>query len=90
MHIEAGHLDGLKDTLEILVLDEADLIISFGYEAEVKKVLTQLPSIYQSVLTSATLSSGAVKLKELVLRRPVTLNIGKFHLKQRQHHTDLC
>jgi len=37
MHIEAGHLDGLKDTLEILVLDEADLIISFGYEAEVKK-----------------------------------------------------
>ena len=82
MHIEAGHLDGLKDTLEILVLDEADLIISFGYEAEVKKVLTQLPSIYQSVLTSATLSSGAVKLKELVLRRPVTLNLEEDSLPE--------
>lgn len=75
MHMEAGHLDDLRITLEILVLDEADLIVSFGYEAEVKKVLTRLPSIYQSVLTSATLSSGAVKLKELVLRRPVTLNL---------------
>merc|ERR1719510_717287 len=75
MHMEAGHLDDLKNTLEILVLDEADLIVSFGYEAEVKKLLTRLPSIYQSVLTSATLSSGAVKLKELVLRRPVTLNL---------------
>jgi len=82
MHIEAGHLNALKDTLEILVLDEADLIISFGYEAEVKKVLTQLPSIYQSVLTSATLSSGAVKLKELVLRRPVTLNLEEDSLPE--------
>ena len=75
IHMEAGHLDDLRNTLEILVLDEADLIVSFGYESEVKKVLTRLPSIYQSVLTSATLSSGAVKLKELVLRRPVTLNL---------------
>merc|ERR1719367_2011519 len=82
MHIEAGHLDDLKNTLEILVLDEADLIVSFGYEAEVKKVLTQLPSIYQSVLTSATLSSGAVKLKELVLRRPVTLNLEEDSLPE--------
>merc|ERR1712226_143123 len=82
MHIEAGHLDALKNTLEILVLDEADLIISFGYEAEVKKVLTRLPPIYQSVLTSATLSSGAVKLKELVLRRPVTLNLEEDFLPE--------
>jgi len=82
MHLEAGHLDNLKNTLEILVMDEADLIVSFGYEAEVKKVLTQLPSIYQSVLTSATLSSGAVKLKELVLRRPVTLNLEEDSLPE--------
>merc|ERR1711981_198774 len=82
MHMEASHLDDLKNTLEILVLDEADLIVSFGYEAEVKKLLTRLPSIYQSVLTSATLSSGAVKLKELVLRRPVTLNLEEDSLPE--------
>ena len=75
LHMQAGHLDHLKNTLEMLVLDEADLIVSFGYEEEVKKVLSYLPPIYQSVLTSATLSQGAVKLKELVLRRPVTLNL---------------
>merc|ERR1719412_3525988 len=75
MHMEAGHLPDVKNSLEILVLDEADLIVSFGYEEEVKKVLSRLPAIYQSILTSATLSAGAVKLKELVLRRPVMLNL---------------
>merc|ERR1719412_724745 len=75
MHMEAGHLPDLKNSLEILVLDEADLIVSFGYEEEVKKVLSRLPAIYQSILTSATLSAGAVKLKELVLRRPVMLSL---------------
>ena len=75
MHMEAGHLPDVKNSLEILVLDEADLIVSFGYEEEVKKVLSRLPAIYQSILTSATLSAGAVKLKELVLRRPVMLSL---------------
>ena len=75
MHMEAGHLPDVKNSLEILVLDEADLIVSFGYEEEVKKVLSRLPPIYQSILTSATLSAGAVKLKELVLRRPVMLSL---------------
>merc|ERR1719507_679455 len=82
IHMEAGHLDDLRNTLEILVLDEADLIVSFGHEDDVKGILSALPSIYQSVLTSATLSSGAVTLKELVLRRPVTLNLEEESLPE--------
>ena len=45
-HIEAGNLD-LKSSLELLVLDEADLIVGFGYETDLKKVLTHLPSTCQ-------------------------------------------
>ena len=38
-HIAAKNIE-LKETLEMLVIDEADLIFSFGYEADVKSILT--------------------------------------------------
>lgn len=37
----------LKDSLESLVIDEADLMFSFGYEADLKKVFEFLPPTYQ-------------------------------------------
>ena len=72
--IEAGSLS-FKDSLELLVMDEADLIFSFGYENDVKKVLSHLPSTCQAVLTSATLNDDVAKLKGLVLHNPVTLKL---------------
>lgn len=44
LHINAKNLI-LKDSLEILVIDEADLMFSFGYEDDVKKVLRYKISI---------------------------------------------
>lgn len=40
-HIKANHLK-LKTGLEMLVIDEADLIFSFGYEDEIKELLRYL------------------------------------------------
>lgn len=37
-HMKAGNLD-LKQSLEMLVIDEADLVFSFGYETEIKELL---------------------------------------------------
>lgn len=37
----------LRDGFETLIIDEADLIFSFGYENDLKEVLTYLPPIYQ-------------------------------------------
>lgn len=37
-HLKAGNFD-VRKTLEMLVIDEADLVFSFGYEDEVKDVL---------------------------------------------------
>ncbi len=38
LHLQARSLH-LKDSLEILVIDEADLIFSHGYESELKELL---------------------------------------------------
>ena len=36
-HLQAGSLT-LKDSLEMVVIDEADLIFSFGYEEDMKQI----------------------------------------------------
>ncbi|RZC32372.1 ATP-dependent RNA helicase DDX56 [Asbolus verrucosus] len=73
-HVKAGNLD-LKKSMEILVIDEADLVFSFGYESEVKELMERLPTIYQAILASATLSEDVKSLKNLVLHNPVTLKL---------------
>lgn len=37
-HIKAGNMD-LKESLDVLIIDEADLVFSFGYEDEIKELL---------------------------------------------------
>ncbi|KAF7283821.1 hypothetical protein GWI33_022861 [Rhynchophorus ferrugineus] len=73
-HILAGNLN-IKKTLEMIVIDEADLVFSFGYDKEVKQLLGHLPTIYQAILSSATLSEDVKALKKIVLHNPVTLKL---------------
>ena len=46
----------LRESLEQLVMDEADLLFSYGYEDNIRALLLHLPSICQATLLSATLS----------------------------------
>ncbi|XP_071793822.1 probable ATP-dependent RNA helicase DDX56 [Asterias amurensis] len=78
-HLKAQNLT-LKDTLEVLVIDEADLVFSYGYENDLKSLLTFLPKIYQAFLMSATLSDEVFALKKLVLHNPVTLKLEESQL----------
>ncbi|XP_028597088.2 putative ATP-dependent RNA helicase DDX56 [Podarcis muralis] len=78
-HLKAGSLS-LQDSLEILVLDEADLLFSFGFEEDLKSLLCHLPKIYQSFLMSATFNADVEALKELVLHNPVTLKLQESQL----------
>ncbi|KAG5672502.1 hypothetical protein PVAND_002626 [Polypedilum vanderplanki] len=65
-----------KDSLETVVLDEADLLFSCGYKEDVKNILEKyLPSTYQSVLASATLSDEVMDLKKVMLQNSVTLKL---------------
>ncbi|CAN9504472.1 unnamed protein product [Ophioblennius macclurei] len=73
-HLVAQNLV-LHSSLEMLVVDEADLLFSFGFEADLKSSLCHLPKIYQSFLMSATLSEDVQALKELLLHNPVILKL---------------
>lgn len=59
------------DKLKMLVVDEADLILSFGYSEDVHKIVNFLPKICQSFLMSATLGEDVENLRKLVLHTPV-------------------
>lgn len=73
-HLASKNLE-LKESLELLIIDEADLVFSFGFEDDLKKLMGYLPKMHQSVLASATLSEDVLELKKLVLHNPVVLKL---------------
>lgn len=52
-----------------MVVDEADLVLSFGYSEDIRAVTKRLPKICQGFLMSATLSAELEDLKRVVLHR---------------------
>lgn len=65
----------LKESLETLVVDEADLIFSFGFKNDLNALLEQLPPVYQSILASATLNTDVDQLKSIILHNPAILKL---------------
>jgi len=61
--------------VETLVVDEADLVLSFGHENAVHEIIKALPKIYQGFLMSATLSAEVNSIKKVVLHSPVVLTL---------------
>lgn len=76
-HIQAGSLFNLKKTLKSLVVDEADLLFSFGFEADMQKFIEKaIPKEgCQAFLVSATLNPDVINLKNLVLHKPVIIKL---------------
>lgn len=75
-HINAKNID-LSQSVEMVVIDEADLIFSFGYEKNMQSLLSHLPDIYQAFLMSATLSTDVQSLKAMILHNPVILKLNE-------------
>ncbi|XP_064477788.1 probable ATP-dependent RNA helicase DDX56 [Ornithodoros turicata] len=73
-HLQAGHID-LKTQLEVLVVDEADLVFSFGHSEDVHEILKYMPQLYQAILMSATLTPEVLNLKSVALRNAVILKL---------------
>lgn len=61
--------------LQMIVLDEADLLLSYGYEADMKNLVAKLPRICQGMLVSATMTEDVEALKKLVLHTPAILKL---------------
>lgn len=62
-------------TVTTLVIDEADLVLSFGYADDVHSIKSKMPKIFQGLLMSATLSPELDKFKRLVLHNPAVLKL---------------
>lgn len=64
------------DTLEILVLDEADRMLEDGFADELNEILTTIPKSRQTMLFSATMTDQVDKLIRVGLNRPVRLIVN--------------
>ncbi|RLN31879.1 hypothetical protein BBI17_000479 [Phytophthora kernoviae] len=73
-HLEAGNLT-LKDSVQTVVIDEADLVLSFGYGEDVRTIFNALPKACQTFCMSATLSPELEKLKKSVLHNPAVVKL---------------
>lgn len=74
VHLKSGALK-LGDDLDTLVIDEADLVLSFGGEDDIREIIDYIPKTVQTMLMSATLSDDLESLKKLVLHNPVRLRL---------------
>lgn len=63
------------DTLEILVLDEADRMLEDGFADELNEILTTIPKSRQTMLFSATMTDTVDKLIRVGLNRPMRLMV---------------
>lgn len=61
--------------IKMLILDEADLILSFGYAEDVTAITSHIPKVVQGLLMSATLSPALDKFKRIVLNNPAILKL---------------
>ncbi|KAI2802805.1 putative ATP-dependent RNA helicase ddx56 [Blomia tropicalis] len=93
-YFTAKLLNSMKTEIKFLVIDESDLMFSFGYEQDLNQVLNLLPkSGVQSFLMSATLNTDVKELKKLVLHKPVILKLEEPDLpessKLLQYHVEV-
>jgi ATP-dependent RNA helicase RhlE len=63
-------------SIEILVLDEADRMFDMGFLPDIRRILAALPTPRQTLLFSATMPSDVRSLVNEILRHPVTVELG--------------
>jgi ATP-dependent RNA helicase DDX27 len=63
------------DTVEILVLDEADRMLEDGFADELNEILTTLPKSRQTMLFSATMTSTVDRLIRLGMTKPARVMV---------------
>ena len=65
------------DTVETLVLDEADRMLDMGFIHDVKRILALLPKKRQNLLFSATFSDDIRELADRLLDRPAEVEVAR-------------
>lgn len=73
-HINQGTVD--LTNIQVLVLDEADMMLDMGFLPDVRRIIGHLPAQRQNLLFSATMPEDIRHLADAILHDPVTIQIG--------------
>ena len=69
--------DARLDSVEVLVIDEADRMMDMGFVPDLRRILALLPGERQSMLFSATMPIALLELAyEEILRKPDHVEVG--------------
>lgn len=62
-------------TLEVLILDEADTLLSLGFQAKLQRIISRLPKQRRTGLFSATQTKQLEDLVRAGMRNPATISV---------------
>jgi len=72
--VSQGHLD--LSNIQILVLDEADLMLDLGFYKDIRDMLRFLPRFRQTLFFSATINEKIKKLAYSIVKNPIRIQIS--------------
>jgi len=75
-HIAQNNIS--TNTIDYLVLDEADTILDMGFIHEISQIITHLPKQKQTMLISATINTRVKELAKEILDRPKLIEVDKY------------
>jgi len=77
-HLKRGTIDASR--LRVLVLDEADEMLSMGFAKELHAIIAKLPKRRQTLLFSATVDRAIKRVAEKHMRNPQFLGLSGDHV----------